>query len=48
MEEVSVELGFMVRVAITETLADRIPSTHASRSSSLAVSTSQSRSSEGY
>ena len=42
MEEVNVELGFMVvRVAIRETLADRIPSTHASRSSSLAVASSQ-------
>ena len=36
----------VVRVAIRETLADRIPSTHASRSSSLAVEASQSRSSE--
>ena len=37
-EEVSVELGFMmVRVVIREALADRIPSTHASRSSLLAI-----------
>ena len=48
MEEVNVELGFMVvRVAIRETLADRIPSTHASRSSSLAVAVDEARSFEG-
>lgn len=37
-EEVNVELGFMVvRVATRDALADRIVSTHALRSSSLAV-----------
>lgn len=41
-EEVNVELGFMaVRVAIRDALADRMFSTHASRSLSLAVINNQ-------
>lgn len=40
VEEVRVELGFVaVRVVMSEALADRIPSTQASRSSSLAKAT---------
>lgn len=42
VEDVNVELGFIVvRVAISEALADRMTSTHSSRSSLLAVGDDQ-------